>query len=354
MPFLSHYRLSVRQDSKIPTSVNMSLGLPTVSGSLEGISPLILGGAVFNTQYNDNPEKIPITDLLEEAFKLGINAIDTSPYYGPSEVLLGHALNQLIEGGKIKRDQCYICTKVGRLQLDDFDYTPEWIEKSVKRSIERFQTTYLDVVFLHDIEFKTLDDSIAALRMLMHLKSQGLIKWVGISGYPVDYLYQVAKKVKSIPEIGPLDLVMNYSNMCLQNTTLESYYDKFITETGVRMVNNASILSMSLLRYQETRSFHPAGARLKQKCEVLAIMLENDYDTDLADLATRFALKKWADKKGRTVLGVSNIAELHAAWNQYRDVTAHAEDERSEKLFKISQRFLGEHLNETWSSGIEH
>lgn len=332
----------------------MSLNLPKVSTDIYGISPLILGGAVFNTQYNDNPQSLPISELLETSFKLGINAIDTSPYYGPSEELLGHALVDLTNKGKITRDNYYICTKVGRLQLDDFDYSPEWVEKSILRSLDRFHTSYLDVVFLHDIEFKTLQDSIDALKMLKSLKSKGLIRWIGISGYPVDYIYNVAKIVKDIPEIGTLDLVMSYCNMCLQNTTLEKYYEKFLNDTGVKMVNNASILSMSLLRYQETRSFHPGSESLKQKCNDLAITLKNDYHTDLANLATRFAIREWLNKKGRTVLGVSNIPELNAAWEQFKIVQNHSNDEKDAKLIKFSQSFLGDHFNETWKSGINH
>lgn len=333
---------------------HMSLGLKTVADNLNGISPLILGGAVFNTQYNDDPKNMPIYSLLESSFTRGINAFDTSPYYGPSEELIGKALKELHTEGKIERQNYYICTKVGRLFLDDFDYSPEWVEKSILRSLDRFNTTYLDVVFLHDIEFPTYQETVAALTKLMELKNRGLIKWVGISGYPVDYIYRVAKSVKDIPEIGPLDLVMNYSNMCLQNTTLNEYHDRFLADTGVKLVNNASILSMSLLRYQETKSFHPASQELKDRCFQLAVMLKEEHNTDLADLATRFAIREWLTKKGRTVIGVSNVKELDIAWEQYENVLSGSKDEEDKKLVKLSQEFLGEHFNEVWASGTEH
>lgn len=332
----------------------MSLGLKKVPQDLDGISPLILGGAVFNTQYNDDPKSMPIYSLLESSFLKGINAIDTSPYYGPSEELIGKALKELHDEGKIERDNYYICTKVGRIKLDDFDYSPEWVEKSILRSLERFNTTYLDVVFLHDIEFPTYEETIGALRKLMELKSRGLIRWVGISGYPVDYIYKVAKNVREIDEIGTLDLVMSYSNMCLQNITLKEYYDKFIYDTGVKLVNNASILSMSMLRYQETKSFHPASQALKDKCFELAIMLREKHNTDLADLATRFAIREWQNRKGRTVIGVSNVEELNVAWQQYVNVTSGKFDEEDDRLVKLSQEFLGEHFNEVWPSGTDH
>lgn len=332
----------------------MSLGLKKVPNDINGISPLILGGAVFNTQYNDDPKSMPIYSLLETSFKKGINAIDTSPYYGPSEELIGKALKELHKEGKIERDNYYICTKVGRIQLDDFDYSPEWVEKSILRSLERFNTSYLDVVFLHDIEFPTYEDTVAALTMLISLKKQGFIRWVGISGYPVDYIYKVARKVQDLEKIGTLDLIMSYSNMCLQNVILREYYDRFLNDTGVKLVNNASILSMSLLRYQETKSFHPASQELKDKCFELAVLLKEKHNTDLADLATRFAIREWLNKKGRTVIGVSNVEELNISWDQYENVLSNRMDDSDEKLIKLSQDFLGKHFNEVWPSGTKH
>ena len=45
-------------------------------------------------------------------------------------------------------------TKCGRYGLapEEFDYSPSTIRRSVERSLRRLGTTYLDVVYLHDIE----------------------------------------------------------------------------------------------------------------------------------------------------------------------------------------------------------
>jgi hypothetical protein len=43
-------------------------------------------------------------------------------------------------------------TKVGRYPTG-FDYAPESIESSIARSLRRLHTTYIDVVYLHDVEF---------------------------------------------------------------------------------------------------------------------------------------------------------------------------------------------------------
>lgn len=61
-------------------------------------------------------------------------------------------------------------TKCGRIDSNNFDYTPSAIRDSVKRSLDRLQTSYLDTVYLHDVEFvctpflaKTTGDHSSAL-----------------------------------------------------------------------------------------------------------------------------------------------------------------------------------------------
>lgn len=46
-------------------------------------------------------------------------------------------------------------TKCGRYGSPraDFDYSPATIRASVERSLKRLNTTYLDAVYLHDVEF---------------------------------------------------------------------------------------------------------------------------------------------------------------------------------------------------------
>ncbi|KAK6463851.1 D-threo-aldose 1-dehydrogenase [Scheffersomyces coipomensis] len=339
--------------------------------SIENLPPLIIGGAVFNNQYSDNPHKLPAKDILEAAFMLGLNAIDTSPYYGPSEEILGQALKELAH---IDRQSFYICSKAGRVKLDDFDYSRESVRNSIKRSLKRLGTTYLDLVYMHDIEFVEESQIYEALKELKLLKDEGLILNFGVSGYPVKFLYKVALQAKNDKEIGPLDAILSYSNGCLQNTTLFQYYDKFFSDCGIKKLMNGSILSMSLLRSDITHSFHPAPQALKDKVQEIARILKQDYNgLELADLSTRFAIKNWLfntgnesddefeesypwNSKTSIVLGVSNLDELRIAVESYWQVKNNENNinVKDKPVVDLVQRLLGEkHLNETWESGIE-
>lgn len=327
--------------------------VPVSENDIASLPALVLGGAVLNTQYNDDPTQVPIDEMLRYAFSHGITAIDTSPYYGPSELIYGNALDALKQ--EFPRETYFICTKVGRVRLDEFDYSKEHVRFSVLRSCQRLRTSYLDLVYLHDIEFVPLQNTLEALRELRALKAEGIIKNFGLSGYPVDYLKYVTKKCVLEPEIGPLDAVLSYCNLNLQNTLLEDHYDSWKSDSQLKVINNGSILSMSLLRAQETKSFHPCSQELRQLASKAA-EYTRDNSVDLADLATRYAIAKWLDK-GSTVLGVSTLQELQEALKNYWVVQDNGGclDANDTKLVKhIQGAIFGDHMNETWNSGIRH
>lgn len=323
---------------------------------IENLPPLIIGGAVFNTQYSDDPTKLPISQVIDRAFELGLNAVDTSPYYGRSEELIGHALLDL--RSKHPRESYYICTKAGRVKLDDFDYLRKAVRASVLRSLERLRTDYLDLVYMHDIEFVDEKDIYGALKELKLLKDEGVILNFGISGYPVKFLLDVAKACQADAEIGSVDAVLSYSNGCIQNTRLFDLYDDFMS-TGIKKLLNGSILSMSLLRLGKTHTFHPALDDLKETVANLAQELLNEESIELAELATRFALKQWLfggleppklDHNTSVVLGVQTLDELEVAWEAY-NAAARGENKEDGVIVEKFQRDLGRHFNETWPSG---
>ncbi len=313
------------------------------------LPPIILGAGVFNYQYHPdaNVEKelnVPAKDVIKRAFELGINALDTSAYYGPSEIIVGKALKEL----DFPRNSYKICTKAGRNADNTFDYNPKGIEKSINRSLERLNTDYLDVVYIHDVEFVPESDTLEAVGKLFELKEKGIIHHVGISGYPVDYLAYISYKIKK--HLQPLDIILSYSNFCLQNTILEKYLPDFYSKSNIKTVVLASPLSMSLLRSGTTHDFHPASTELKKSVEKASDILKNEHNVELASLATRFVLKEW---KGPLVFGLVSVEEVETAvktfWEVKNDIS-----KSGEELVEIFRSTLGDHINEVWPSGIEH
>ena len=308
---------------------------------------------MFNHIYNLDPLSLPTTSILDLAFENGFNAIDSSPYYGPLEEYFGVALEK--KKKKWPRESYYICTKAGRYGANDFDYSRKRVRASVMQSLQRFQTTYLDLVYMHDIEFVEVDQVMGALKELRMLKNEGLIRAIGVSGYPIELLYEVALAAKNDIEIGPLDAILLYSNGCLQNTRFFDVVDKFFSECGVKRLMNGSILSMSLLRSQSTHDFHPALEALKAKAKQVAAHLK-EKGIEVADLATRFAMRKTLYVNGKlnnrssVVLGVSNVHELELALENYSEVERKVDNKEEEELYGEVERMFGKHFNERWNS----
>lgn len=64
--------------------------------------------------------------------------------------VLGQALRSL------PRDKYILETKVGRVE-DHFDFSAENVTKMLTESLQRLGVSYIDIVHVHDVEFKDLD-----------------------------------------------------------------------------------------------------------------------------------------------------------------------------------------------------
>lgn len=309
----------------------------------EILPPLIFGSAQISGQYNRDPYALGTSGLVRRALELGIRAFDTSPYYGPSEELLGQALGQADIVARYPRSSYQLLTKVGRVGQRQFDYSAEWIRESVQRSLKRLGTDYLDVVYCHDVEFVSGDEVVAAIQTLRRLREQeGWVRYVGISGYPLPVLCELASRVQRETGQG-LDVVQSYGHCTLQNELLVTYGAGGMHDAGVDVVSNASPLAMGLLRAAGVPvgahgDFHPAPSALRQAAAQAAAYTRS-HGWPLETVALHFALEEWsrrgadvgsrgrppastaADKVGVSVIGVSTVQELEATLEIWRGVT---------------------------------
>lgn len=368
------------------------------------LPPLVCGTATFNTQYNLDPFAIDTEGIVHRALSLGIRAFDTSPYYGPSEELLGKALDTSFVRDNFPRRDYFLLTKVGRIESSAFDYSAPWVHQSIQRSLCRLRTDYLDLVYCHDVEFVSPEEVLIAVRELRRIQNEeGTIKYVGISGYPVSVLCELAELV--LRETGePLDAVMSYANFTLQNTKLSSEGVPRLKAAGVDIVPNASPLGMGLLRQEGVAiggqgDWHPAGKDLRaaireasnfcdangERIEVVAIryafeawMREGGEVGSRGDPASGIPWKRetieevGGTKLGVSVMGVSKIEELDETMRVWRSILDGLEDGQEtatvggrpasdhtwslnrqreiEKLAAGIRKVLGKYFNYTWVS----
>lgn len=353
-----------------------------------GIGPLhlpelISGAAAWSHFYNK--EETLSTDVplrtIRLALRYGIRAFDTAPYYDNSEIVLGTALKVLER--EFPRGTYQLITKAGRYgpAPSDIDYSPTALRTSVRRSLRRLHTEYLDVVYLHDVEFVALcvapraegnhaaalgaeaaayglttgqqpssadgvlrtagsdERVLEAIETLRALQADGLIRHVGICGLPLPALLRTAQLV--LARTGrPLDVVQAYAHLTLQNATLPAFARALRTRARVVQVVAASPLGMGLLAPPPAPpAWHPAPhAVLDAAREAVQVVGEGE----VAGVAVAWSVRTAqagdgdgdGDGDGQTesggraegsmpvVVGMSDLREVHAAveaWRWARD-----------------------------------
>ena len=156
------------------------LGKTGIEASLLGLGTVKLGrnrGLKYAKPFK-LPTAAEARRLLDAARTLGVNLLDTAPAYGDGEARLG----ELLAG---QRQHWVLVTKAG----EEFDgtgsthnFTPEHIAMSVRRSLKRLRTDYLDLVLVHSNgQDERIIRQFGALDCLADLRANGLIRALGMS-----------------------------------------------------------------------------------------------------------------------------------------------------------------------------
>ncbi|XP_065177258.1 uncharacterized protein LOC135807156 [Sycon ciliatum] len=199
-------------------------------------------------------------ETVDAALKCGVNYFDTSPYYGASEETLGKAL----QGHA--RDSFIVSTKLGRIGQDKFDFSPSWVEKSVENSLKLLGLSYIDILFLHDVEFlpDTRPINEESLPALQRLQKRGLVKAIGFSCYPLE----TVRKVLAGPNADLVDVVLTYAHNNLLDDSLQTLHAE-LEQKGVGLID-ASPLALGLLRDEPPPDWHKSPQDLRKECQTIA------------------------------------------------------------------------------------
>jgi aryl-alcohol dehydrogenase-like predicted oxidoreductase len=214
---------------------------------------------------------------VHTALDLGMNFIDTSPYYGRgmSECLLGVALRG------IPRDRYLLGSKLGRYAPAHFDFSPRRVVESIDVSLERMGVEYLDIILCHDIEFvemaPVIEETLPALRKI---QQQGKVRFIGISGYPMNIFRYVLDRTD-------LDVILSYNHFTLQNTMLADLVP-YLQGKGVGIMN-AAPFSARLLTNSPLPPWHKATPEVRAICRRAAEHC-SAKGVDIAQLALQYSL----------------------------------------------------------------
>lgn len=228
---------------------------------------------------------------VREALDLGMNFIDTSPFYGRglSECLLGPTLRG------VPRDSYILGTKLGRYDRAHFDFSARRVLESVDVSLHRMGTGHLDIILCHDLEFvemsQIVEETLPALRKL---KEQGKVRFIGISGYPMCMFKYVLDRTE-------VDVILSYNHYTLQNTMLADLVP-YLKSKNVGLIN-AAPFSARLLTNASLPPWHKATPLVRE-----AAKKASDHcalkGVDIAQLALQFSIAN--DDMATCVVGSAN------------------------------------------------
>tara|TARA_B100000900_G_C20517352_1_gene690651 strand:- start:80 stop:1018 length:939 start_codon:yes stop_codon:yes gene_type:complete len=233
-------------------------------------------GAEFRSVDIDEVMKSTIT-----ALELGMNFIDTSPFYGRgmSEVMLGQGLKG------IPRDSYLLGTKLGRYSDIHFDFSEKRVEESIHISLHRLGTDHLDVLLMHDVEFVQLSQIWEETwPALLKAKEQGKVRAIGFSCYPMKTFNTVLNHIEDT-----CDCVLSYNQYTLQNTAFAEDLLPRLKAQNIGAIN-AGPFSARLLTNAPLPDWLKEPEEVKAAARAAAKLCE-DNGVDLAQLALQFSCK---------------------------------------------------------------
>jgi L-galactose dehydrogenase len=230
----------------------------------------------------------------------GITFFDVSPYYG--RTLAERRVGRYLEG---KRERVVLSTKVGRYDRDPpdgFDFSAERVARSAEESLRRLRTDVIDLYLAHDIEFaprrQIIEETLPAMR---RLRDEGKVRYIGITGYPLELLRDVAEATE-------VDAILSYCHYNLLHTGLESVLTPLAEQRGVGIING-SPLHMGALTQAGPPAWHPAPAPVLEAARAAAVWC-GARGARIEEAALRFALE--SPGVASTLVGMRSEAEVLA------------------------------------------
>lgn len=159
----------------------VKIGHSDVTATPLGLGTNAVGGYNLFPNLKDEDGR----QLVRAALDNGINLLDTAYVYGlgHSEELVGEVLKEY------DRHKVVLATKGAHdfsSGQEVINNDPKFLTEQVEKSLQRLQTDYLDIYYIHFPDHDT--PKAEAVGALQRLKEQGKIRAIGISNFSLDQI----------------------------------------------------------------------------------------------------------------------------------------------------------------------
>lgn len=174
------------------------------------VSEVGMGCMAFSHGYGQIPEEQYSIEAIRNAYEHGCTFFDTAEVYSPNLSGIGH--NELIVGKALKgfREEVVLATKLMlRREASSlghgfgFGSVYKTIRSHLEGSLDRLQTDYVDIYYLHRMSGVPVEKVAEAMGKLM---DDGLIRGWGLSQVDVDV-------IDSAQSVTPLAAIQNIYSM---------------------------------------------------------------------------------------------------------------------------------------------
>ncbi|WP_430597439.1 aldo/keto reductase [Enterococcus sp. AZ177] len=307
---------------------NVQIGRTEVHSTPLGLGTNAVGGHNLFPNLNDNTGK----EIVHTALTNGITLLDTAFAYGMgrSEELIGEVLKEF------DRSKVIIATKAAHDPAKDgaFNNTPEFLARSVDEALQRLQTEYVDIFYIHFPDETTpKNEAVAALQKI---KETGKIRAIGVSNFSLD-------QIKEANQDGYVDIVEDEYSLIHREAEQELL--PYLKENQISFVPYFPLASGLLTgKYEHNITFPPEDLRSKKpdfQVERFNVILDKvnqlkqiaaEYNASVAEVVLA-----WYIKNPFVDVVIPGAKKVEQVINNVKALDVHLTDEdyhRIDKLFK--------------------
>lgn len=169
------------------------------------VSEVGMGCMALSHGYGKIPDESYSISAIRNAYDHGCTFFDTAEVYSPNLAGIGH--NELIVGKALKdiRKQVVIATKIMPRGMESCfgDSMYKTVKEHLLASLDRLQTDYVDIYYLHRMNGVSVEDVAKAMGRLIE---EGLIRGWGLSQMDVDVIDRAQ-------QVTPLAAIQNIYSM---------------------------------------------------------------------------------------------------------------------------------------------
>lgn len=264
------------------------------------VAPLWLGTMMFGDQ-TDAAEAGRIVASAREA---GLNGIDTADVYakGESERIVGRLIGA-------DRSRWVLASKVANPMSEepnDRGSSRRWVMRAIDASLQRLNTDWIDVYYLHrDDDTTPMEETLAAMARLIEL---GKIRYFGLSnfrGWRIAQMVETARRM-GVPQPIVCQPVYNAMTRGIETEVLPA-----CAHYGVGVVSYSPLARGVLTGKYQPGAAPEAGTRAARNDRRL---MQTEWRPESVSLAQRF--KDHAEKRG---LSASHLATAWVLANRHID-----------------------------------